>query len=56
MKLLFETSSDKQKEAAKAWVDDSVNEIVYGGAKGGGKSYLGAALIFGNALMYPGTR
>ena len=56
MKLSFETSSEKQKEAAKAWIDDSITEVVYGGAKGGGKSYLGAALIFANALTYPGTR
>jgi hypothetical protein len=54
--LEFEPSSDKQKEAAAVWADPTVTDIVYGGAKGGGKSYLGAALIFGNALMYPGTR
>ena len=56
MQLKFETSSAKQKEAAKAWIDPTVTDIVYGGAKGGGKSYLGASLIFANALMYPGTR
>ncbi len=56
MQLKFEASSEKQKEAARAWVDDSITEIVYGGAKGGGKSYLGAAIIFCNALTYPGTR
>lgn len=56
IQIKFNTSSDKQKEAAKAWVDPTVTDIVYGGAKGGGKSYLGAALIFGNALLYPGTR
>jgi len=56
IQLPFKTSSDKQKEAAKAWIDPAVTDIVYGGAKGGGKSYLGAALIFGSALMYPGTR
>jgi hypothetical protein len=56
MKLQFETSSDKQKQAAKAWVDPTITDIVYGGSKGGGKSYLGASLIFANALTYPGTR
>jgi len=56
IQIQFNTSSDKQKEAAKAWCDPAVTDIVYGGAKGGGKSYLGAALIFGNALLYPGTR
>lgn len=29
--------------------------MLYGGGKGGGKSYLGATLIFGDALIYPGT-
>lgn len=56
MKLTFLVSSEKQKQAAKAWVDPEVTDIVFGGAKGGGKSYLGACLIFGNALMYPNTR
>lgn len=56
MNIPFKTSSDKQKQAAAAWIDPNVTEIVYGGAKGGGKSYLGVTLIFGNALMYPGTR
>jgi hypothetical protein len=56
MKLQFDTSSDKQKLAAKAWIDPTITDIVYGGSKGGGKSFLGASLIFGNALTYPGTR
>lgn len=56
MKLTFNPSSEKQKQAAKAWVDPTITDIVYGGAKGGGKSHLGANLIFGNALIYPGTR
>jgi len=46
----------KQLEAVKAWIDDDVEEILYGGGKGGGKSYLGVALIFGDAFMYPDTR
>jgi phage terminase large subunit len=56
MTLKFESSSAAQKEAAKAWNDPEVTDIVYGGAKGGGKSYLGAALIFHDALVYPGTK
>ena len=56
MKLTFETSSEKQKEAARAWVNPLITDIVYGGAKGGGKSYLGVSLIFGSALTYPDTR
>lgn len=53
--LNFESTNPKQIEAAKAWIDDSVEEIVYGGAKGGGKSFLGASLIFADALTYPET-
>jgi len=45
----------KQIEAANYWLDDVSEEIVYGGAKGGGKSYLGCSLIFGDAIVYPGT-
>jgi len=56
MKLKFNTSSEKQKQAAAAWINPEITDIVYGGAKGGGKSYLGASLIFANALTYPGTR
>lgn len=55
MEIDFKTRNPKQIEAAKAWIDDTVEEIVYGGGKGGGKSYLGASLIFGDALTYPGT-
>lgn len=47
--------NSKQLECAKAWIDDSITDIVYGGSKGSGKSYLGAALIFGDALIYPET-
>lgn len=47
--------NQKQKEAAIAWIDPDIIDIVYGGAKGGGKSYLGVSLIFGDALIYPGT-
>ncbi|HXS57495.1 MAG TPA: hypothetical protein VN726_15290 [Hanamia sp.] len=56
MELTFDTSSDKQKQAAEAWLNPNITDIVYGGSKGGGKSYLGASLIFANALTYDGTR
>jgi phage terminase large subunit len=56
MKLLFNThGNDKQKEVARHWIDPEVFDIVYGGSKGSGKSYLGCSLIFGDALTYPGT-
>lgn len=55
MKIQFKTRNDKQILAVKAWLDNSVEELLYGGAKGGGKSFLGASLIFGDALLYPET-
>jgi phage terminase large subunit len=55
VKITFDTNgNEKQKEVVRHWVDDSVSDIVYGGSKGSGKSYLGVSLIFGDALMYPG--
>ncbi len=45
----------KQIEAAKYWVDNITEELLFGGAKGGTKTYTGCTLIFGDAEMYPGT-
>jgi len=57
MKIQFNVRGNtKQLEAVKYWIDKTTTSIVYGGAKGGGKSYLGVSLIFGDAFMYPGTR
>ena len=55
MKVQFKTRIDKQIQAAGYWIDNITEQILYGGAKGGGKSYLGASLIFGDALIYPET-
>ena len=51
----FRTKNDKQIEAIGYWIDDTTEQLLYGGGKGGGKSFLGASLIFGDALIYPGT-
>jgi phage terminase large subunit len=57
MKIVFDTKgNEKQKECARAWVDDSITEIVYGGSKGSAKSFTGCSLIFGDALIYPNTQ
>ena len=57
MKITFDTKgNDKQKLAAKYWLDKTTEKILFGGAKYGGKSYLGANLIFGDAFIYPETR
>jgi phage terminase large subunit len=51
------TAHPKQEEAlAILTQDNGVDELAYGGAKNGGKSYLGVTWIFGSALLYPGTR
>lgn len=56
MKIKFDThGNEKQKEVCRAWVDDSVTDLAYGGSKGSGKSYLGCSLIFSDALTYPET-
>lgn len=46
---------DKQLQGAEYWIDNVSEEILYGGSKGCGKSFLGCALIFSDALMYSGT-
>ena len=52
MKLLFDThGNEKQKECCRAWADPVVTDIVYGGAKGGAKSFTGCKLIFHDALV-----
>lgn len=55
MQLEFRTKNPKQIQAVEAWLDPAVDEILYGGAKGGAKSYTGVSLIFGSAHLYPET-
>ena len=56
MKLIFDTyGNEKQKEVARYWIDKKTRDIIYGGSKYSGKSYLGCSLIFGDAFIYPGT-
>jgi phage terminase large subunit len=55
MEIQFKTKNDNQLLAAQYWLDDTTEEILFGGGKGGGKSYLGCSLIFGDALIYPET-
>jgi phage terminase large subunit len=51
------TAHEKQAEAlAILTQDNGVDELLYGGAKNGGKSYLGVTWVVGSALLYPGTR
>lgn len=48
--------SKKQSEAIRLLEDDHTTEILYGGAAGGGKSFLGVWWLIKNSLKYPGTR
>lgn len=57
MILEFNThGNEKQKECARAWCDNSVIDIAYGGSKGSAKSFTGCSLIFGDAFIYPETQ
>lgn len=55
LELTFKSKNPKQIEAVSYWIDNESEEILYGGGKGGGKSFLGASLICGDALIYPET-
>ncbi len=46
----------KQHEAWEAWKDPDIDDVVYGGAAGGGKSWWVSEVLMWNALAYPGTR
>lgn len=57
MEVSFDVKGNmKQLQAVEAWCNPLITDIGYGGAKFGGKSYLGVSLIFGDAFMYPDTR
>ena len=55
MEITFKTKNKRQIEAINFWIDSTTEELLYGGAKGSGKSYLGASLVFADALIYPET-
>lgn len=56
MEITFNPNGNaKQYEAAVAWNDNTIESIVYGGSKGSGKSFVGASMLCGDALLYPGT-
>lgn len=46
----------KQHDAWQAWQSDTIDDVVYGGAAGGGKSWWISEAIMVSALQYPGTR
>ena len=46
----------KQKECLKYLLDDSTKEVLFGGAAGGGKSWVGCSYLITMCLTYPKTR
>lgn len=46
----------KQATALRHLRSEAVNEVLYGGGAGGGKSWLGCYWLINNCLKYPGTR
>lgn len=49
-------ANDKQRLAIIAWLDDVVDDVVYGGAAGGGKSFLAGLVLTMTALQFPGAK
>ena len=45
-----------QGRAVKYLFDNSTNDILFGGAAGGGKSYIGCSWLIIMCIKYPGTR
>jgi len=48
--------SEKQILALKALCDGETDELLFGGAAGGGKSWIGCEWFLWSSLAYPGTR
>lgn len=54
--LKFDCAGNVKQEAClRAWSDNSITDIYFGGAKGGAKSFTGSACIFHDAHVYGGT-
>lgn len=54
-KLQFR-ANPKQRQALRLWMDKTTTEIGYGGAAGGGKSFVIVAATWMSCMAYPGTR
>lgn len=52
----FYPNSDKQAFASLAWQSDDVDNVVFGGGAGGGKSVWECSMITLDALRWPDTR
>lgn len=50
------TPQEKQFLAYQAWQNNNVDDVVYGGFAGGGKTWWGSEAIMTDALQWPDTR
>lgn len=48
--------TDKQRLAWQAWENEVVDDLVYGGSAGGGKTMLAGLVLTGTALKHPGSK
>ena len=48
--------TNTQETAIEYLFDDTTNEVLFGGAAGGGKSFVGCSWLIILALKYPKTR
>lgn len=51
-----EVRHEKQEQALKVLMNNDIEEVLYGGSIGGGKTYLGANWLLFMGLIYPGTK
>jgi len=58
MATITPSFNQKQKQAMRLLMDhtNGVNEVMFGGGAGGGKSYLGCLWLITNSIKNPGTR
>ena len=56
MSIINLNLTKKQSQTFKILLDETHTEILYGGAKGSGKSYLGCVWVLYMCLTYPGIR
>lgn len=49
-------TTNKQRLAWEAWENDTVDDVIYGGYAGGGKSMLAGQVLTGTALKYAGSK
>ena len=50
------TFTKTQGQAIKYLLDNTTNDLLFGGAAGGGKSYIGCSWLILMCIKYPGTR